>query len=480
MFIGNRLLFDKLINSSFKIKNELNKIKILHKAAKLASTGMVGIFNSRKIEDQLIEISQKHHCTISGNIVRNSFLHVFTQCYTTGGHTRVCERWIKYSPSNEMHSIAFINQKSIDIPTNLNNYVKEKKGSLFFLNGNYLDKAIKLREIASSFDKIILHVNMEDVVPILAFGNKSFKRPIIFFNHADHLFWLGVSISDIVVNLRTISKEINIKCRDALNNLTIPLPVDKPKSQDRNLEKINKTKLELDFPISSKIIITMASSYKYLPFDSYNFTDTISDILKNNKNTCFLAIGPNNKEKYWTKLIKQYPNRVKTIGLINNSEVEKYIKIADLGIDSFPFSSFTSLLDIGKYNIPCFCLKTPINEIDTFLESGIYYNSQQEMTEAINNFLQKDIVNQNFYNTIKEKHFPEPFIENIKYLYQNTPQTHNIKKLNKSNDDNEFKYWKEFVFKMKMQSKLTFKKNMLQKFCNSIKKRIKKLKLCIK
>ena len=68
---------------------------------------------------------------------------------------------------------------------------------------------------------VILHVHMYDVLPILAFANGDFNRPVMFYNHADHLFWLGASISDLVVNFRSSSVAFNEEYNRTSSNAVI-------------------------------------------------------------------------------------------------------------------------------------------------------------------------------------------------------------------------------------------------------------------
>jgi hypothetical protein len=454
------------LNSILSKKSKSNRLELLAKASSIA--GKCGIFSSKRIEFELLEIAQKYIINLPQTYEENSFLHVLTQCYNTGGHTRVCERWIKNSPQNQKHSVLLINQEKNIVPQQLIDAISSKNGELIIQNtdDNCIAKALELRKIASNYEKIILHVHMNDIVPIIAFGTLDFKRPIIFFNHADHCFWLGVSIADIVVNLRTYSKDLDIKYRGTLKNFVLPLPIEESQTLKKNNEEIKKTKLELGFDENSKIILSVASSYKYTPFDNYNFVETAKSIINKSKNVYFLIIGPSQNEEYWKEAILS-TDRIKVLGQVPNNKIEKYLKIADLAIDSIPLGSFTALLDIAKYNIPCLSLKGPINYLDSFIEANILCENQDDIVQKALEILFQATENK-LYKIIRDKHSPAAFSKNLAQLYLHTPKVHSINFFNHVEDFREPIEIELFMAKLNLSIKKN-KPSILRKISNRFK-----------
>ena len=193
------------------IENEQSlerKVQLAKVAASFAVHNNPGYFSSTVLEETFIEYAQQHDIT-SYNITyqKNSFLHVMTQAYVTGGHTRVVERWIDVSPETQIHSVIILNQKDVTVPKRLEEVIKNKNGTLTLFDKKLsdLNRALKLREIGLHYQYIILHVHMDDPTALIAFGTEKFTRPIIYYNHADHLFSLGGSIADKFADLRTIT-----------------------------------------------------------------------------------------------------------------------------------------------------------------------------------------------------------------------------------------------------------------------------------
>ena len=64
-----------------------------------------------------------------------------------------------------------------------------------------LQRARGLRALAAQFDVVLLHVYVEDIVPLLAFFDAAHPTPVAFMVQADHQFFMGLSASQLVVHL---------------------------------------------------------------------------------------------------------------------------------------------------------------------------------------------------------------------------------------------------------------------------------------
>ncbi len=430
--IKNRKEFNDLVNKSVEEKALNKKLDLLSKAAFFGTYNTCGRLNSKAIEKELLNIAKDIHCKLKVEPEENSVLHVLTACWITGGHTQVVRRWIENSPKNQKHSVVFTNQPNpkTDTPQKLINAIKEKNGEKIFFNNEdtFIEKAIKLRKLASKYDKIVLHVHMDDIVPILAFGTEEFKRPIVFFNHADHLFWLGVSISDLVVNFRNFSKNINQKYRGIDRNFTIPLPIDEANMLLYKDKQISlELKRSMGFNENSTVILSMASAYKYTPTKRINFGTFALNFLKKNSSAVFLVIGPDKSEPYWNNLYVNSQGRINPIGYISNDDLEKYLILADIAIDSMPIPSFVALMDIAKYNIPVLTVKNPIGEIDAYIDAGICLSNIQELEIELEKIVndRESYINK-LYDTLKKHHFSKSHSNHLVELYNNFPQTHRL------------------------------------------------------
>ena len=173
-------------------------------AAGFAVDNHCGLFSSARLERVLTTIGKlSEGDTGAPRPLPTSVkrvLHVSTQVFPIGGHSKMIRLWIESDPTRQ-HSLALTQQRGT-IPAELEACVLNQGGDIHCrlnrIPGGVLASANALRRIASSYDMIVLHTGNSDVVPSIAFAVTEKYPPVFFLNHADHLFWIGSSIAQIV------------------------------------------------------------------------------------------------------------------------------------------------------------------------------------------------------------------------------------------------------------------------------------------
>lgn len=388
MIERNYKVFKKLRSRAMTEKDENRRIKKIRKAATWAVTNHTGLFSCNQLEEALCQIAQKHSIPLN-TPQKNTVLHILTTAYKTGGHTRVADKWIAYAPKTEIHSLALIDQEMDDEPEFLYETVREKGGQTYHLNkdSTYLEKALELRELASGFEKVVLHVHMNDPVPILAFGTEEFTSPIIFYNHAEHIFWLGVSISDIVADLSMGSQQRSFKRRGCAKGALFPVPI---KATETFPLKIQARSLLGFSAETDKIVISIGAKFRYKPIPFCNFVYLCESLLKNNPDLIIIIIGCTERDKIWSNLFKKYgAKRLMLLGKIADKQTYKnYVAAADIYIESFPLGAETTSLEVAIAEKPIFMLKSLLTRSSVW--DNYYYDKVSAMTDGINKYLRGD------------------------------------------------------------------------------------------
>lgn len=406
--------------TSFKIKAQR-----CQQAAMYAANNPCGILCSADLERELILIASTLRDSAPAHVNAKQFLHVFTRIYASGGHTRVAERWIQASPSDQRHDFVLISQGTRPVPPLLLDACAQKHGKLIHLSGDFpIEKAQALRTLAESYEAIILHVHPYDVVPMIAFGINGFSRPIIYYNHADHLFWLGSSIADLLVNFRSGLREMNRSARYCSAQYVLPLPLLEVPAVAKEPMNAAELKKSLGFEADSKVMVTVASAYKYTPMDGLDFIATAKEILARNQKAVLVAIGPSESDMRWKNAREQTGGRIRAIGVIPAHALDAYLSIADLALESFPLNSPTALLEIAKHGVPCLALETAVKSIDAFEEAGILCPDVASLIEKAGLFLNSENRYPSLLTILQRDCLPEGFGRKLSALYDAFPKVH--------------------------------------------------------
>lgn len=433
---SNRKKFDSILEDIDKSSNRRKKIALCGQAAILAFNNPCGALNAFALEDILIKISQDSFFASTEKVKKNSFLHVMTRCYSSGGHTRVVERWIASADKDSTHSVVLTGQGSRSIPDLLSQRVKEKSGHMLNIIGkDHLDVALQLRKIACEYEYIILHAHSYDIIPMLAFGTEKFTRPVILYNHSDAWFWVGVSIADFVVEFTDFGMRISKKLRGTQKSCILPLPVDEILTPPVSVKEKYSLKESLGFEKNTKIILTISSAYKFLPIKGIDYMDFMTKFLNKHEDIRLLLIGPHDTQKMIVEANKSTGGKIKAIGVIPNDEIYKYISIADVALDSFPLSSPTSLFDIAKYHVPCLVFNVPHFEFKIFDTEEAICKDLQELELKICNILFKNKKQKMLLKLLEERHLPKGFKKELKECVSKFPQSHKLHKFKQGKAD---------------------------------------------
>lgn len=315
-------------------------------AANIAWKSHCGFFENLSLENRLIDVSRSifHPPHKKEHSKSNKVLHILNQVYPIGGHTRVVWNWISRD-KNHQHSVLLLDQDCLPIPDTLIKAVFNSGGEIIKLNTiELVEKSREILNISINYSKIILHIHPYDVSVITALASNNYSS-VVFFNHADHVFWMGSSISNLIACIRAgaISFCSNLRGIPKKSCSILPIPLDKVdvKESENDLSLIKNDRV---------VLLSIASSYKFTPYKSIDFCKILLPVLQNN-NIVLIVVGAKLSDEYW----KHYSMilKDKLVLVPPTPDIDQYYTIADIYIDSLPFGSLTSLLGAAQRGIPC-------------------------------------------------------------------------------------------------------------------------------
>ncbi|NLG51273.1 MAG: glycosyltransferase family 4 protein [Chloroflexi bacterium] len=276
-------------------------------------------------------------------------LHVLTRALGIGGDARMVWRWAQQDAGRQ-HSLVLTRQGPTPVPPPLRNAIAAAGGQVHVLNtqrGSLLAWARALREIAASADIVILHVHPYDVIPVLAFADKTASPPVVYADHADHAFWVGAGISDVVAGLRESGARLAQERRGVPPERSATLPIIMPPTE-RTLPRA-QAKQQLGLPAESILLLSIARPHKYEPLGELDFLGTLLPVVEQHRQSRLLVIGPEQTGP-WAQANAQTLGRVQALG--KREDTALFYQAADIYVDSFPIVSITSLLEAGSYGTP--------------------------------------------------------------------------------------------------------------------------------
>jgi hypothetical protein len=278
------------------------------------------------------------------------WLHVLSRCYETGGHTALCRRWMELDSSEDIHSVALTFQGDLKIPEALRNVVKNRGGDFHLLDSFTVltDRAIALKRLASRADVVVLHTHMWEPLTTLAFATPD-GPPVLLLNHADHTYWTGASVADLILNLRPSGEALCQTHRGNSRTYRLPIPIPRP-DVVRGDPRGDVLRGALSIPTSAPLFLTVGSAYKYIPTKEMNFLESARNILDGLPAGYLVAVGPKPNDPLWQELARQTGGRAIAVG--EKTDLKPYFAAADVYLEGFPFGSLTALLEAVLAGIP--------------------------------------------------------------------------------------------------------------------------------
>jgi len=321
-------------------------------AAEYAWLNHPGYFADRDLEETVARLARglfgSEFCVRETSPRPESVLHVLTRAYVLYGHTRLCWRWIE-ADQGRRHSAALTQQGGHTRPDALTKAVAATGGEVHDLGNRpsgLLERVRRLRDLAGDYDAVVLHVHPYDVVSAVAFALRG-PTPVMFLNHAEHVFWLGVESADLFVHHRELGSDVAVRRGvERERSVVLPIPLAVTSGSGRAREQ---TRRELGIGPGETMLLTVASPYKYRGSGQTGFLATVVPALSHLPEVRLVAAGPSD-EGAWSRARAATEGRVVPLGV--RRDVPALLEAADIYVDSFPLSSVTAVLEAGTAGLP--------------------------------------------------------------------------------------------------------------------------------
>jgi len=322
-------------------------------AAFFAWSSPIGRLSDPRLESAVIDAVRTGGAavTLDGSRHRGRIVHVMTEASVVEGHSRFTWRWIQRD--HRRSDLVLTNQHG-EVPEELLRSVAESGGQVYDLRGAYTslnERAQALRRLMDTGDISVYHTDPYDTVAIAAAALPGVRAPIVLENHADHTYWLGLGIADIVTSNRAIGVRVcaDLRGLPLRRQRVLPTPIEPVLSPvDRQT-----TRAKLGISADAVVAICVATPYKLYPTFDMGFAELARNVLRAIPELTLLLAGPTATGP-WQELRDDFPGRFHVLGMVKNAPT--LFSVADIYLDAHPISSGTALLEASAAGLPTLAL----------------------------------------------------------------------------------------------------------------------------
>lgn len=279
----------------------------------------------------------------------------------SGGHSEMIKYWLQIFKKANL-KLAFCSTELLASTANENlKTLMHNAEKIFFMNVA-IPLAHRIRQLSTFISSIrpkaiVLIINPQDVITVASLSVlKEFIRcPVIFVNHADHTFWLGVYLPDIVVEFREMGARYTQRYRNIKNNIIIPLL-----SNLRPQQKTISIRNQLKIPNNATLSLSVGTLYKILGSHPWSYVDVITELLKRNPTHHHLLIltSGNLLEQYVKRTYPEVASRFHILDMQPN--IIPYYREADFLIETFPINGGMVRIEAMQMGLPIIVVKNPL------------------------------------------------------------------------------------------------------------------------
>ena len=282
-------------------------------------------------------------------------LHVLTEALEAGGHSAMAWRWIRNDTLHPVQHAAILSHDG-PVPTALAEAVHARGGRVHRPppGGGFVEHARWLRRLSAALaQRVVLHVDVADVVAATAFGTPG-GPPVMLVNHAAHLYATGVHSADLVLDCRGswLEQTWTALHRGARRHATVPIPLEELVSPAASRRQTRRAAREaLGLGPDALVVLTLGAHFKFSAVEGLDFVATWERILAAQPRAVLVAAGfvPDAR---WRTAAARCAGRIVLPGVVPHAEVAHLHAAADLYAEGFAFGTTTSLLEAGLAGVP--------------------------------------------------------------------------------------------------------------------------------
>lgn len=402
--------------------------------------------------------------------------HVVSFLHDVGGHSKALEQWTRILKGIVNKQFLYITNVN-NVPTNYSGFESLKKQEIcvreLFCKSRYTDRIAQLSDMIDEDrpDVVIMYINPNDVIAATALQITQHKPWVLFFNHADHIFWIGKKTIDLLIEFRSISADYSSTLRGINRKkiFVIPLTTDiKPKKTLKSIYGV---------PNDSTLSVSIGSLYKVIEKNKSRYFELIDELLVRFPNHfhIFVTDKPGLARTKWISKNPLTQGRFIVIGPLN--DLAPIYGVADFVIETFPMCGGTVRVEAMACKLPVVAFMNKQYDILSECDSlppdyGYRFSDVNEALLHSSLFIREPVLRNNIGQELYRRYYEMMSHDSIYMLWKNILQNivmfENTKATNKTCNatdrviDNEFVYnWREQISSNRFTSNISMSRFLM-------------------
>lgn len=291
-----------------------------------------GIYRCDDLEEALLPAAQDWPSLRSRVVHKVGTLHLLSEPYRHGGHTRVVRHLLAHA-SGDHNVLLTRSEQSAEAHAWLGvdaTRVRSMKG-----HADCDDRTRALAVEIAAYSEVMLYLHPDDVVGGVAVRLARELNPnmrVGFFNHADHAFSVGIGSADCVFEISTYGWQLRRArgIEGCASFVGIPIAVSRPALESKVADEGRAS------------VFLAGTAYKFKPLGDPTLLDALAKLMSSNPGLSVDFAGPGGDEPWWKGLRARFGDRLRFHGLLGHDRYKALLDASAIYVDSYPKTGGTA------------------------------------------------------------------------------------------------------------------------------------------
>lgn len=311
----------------------------------IAWNNHIGVYRADNIEEIVYgKLEAVKQAVLGTNVAKNGkVIHVLTEGYDSGGHTRVVERLLACQ-SKITQDVAIVEICKREIRDRFS----ITAGRVLCMQSTGVGAVEELAAVLAKYSYVVLHIHPDDIATSMAarIARESGTR-IALYNHADHCFTFGLPSTDVLCEISVYGSTITKNYRNDIEQTFAGIPL--------TVGQLREDHVREDFLLSS------GPAYKF-DFRQGGAFATILESLIPSVISRGVIIGPGHLPSDASSRVQQLQRegRILVLPPAEHAVYKQYLKTCSLYVDSAPVTGGSALPEAALSDVPIAGMVNPI------------------------------------------------------------------------------------------------------------------------